>query len=331
MPGPQPESAVIVGCGSIGRRHARNLRAAGVTGLLLVDDDGAAAEALARDCGGRVAPSLDDALKQGVAAAFICTPSNLHVRDATRAAAAGADLFIEKPLSHSLDGIDELVATADGRGLVTMVACNMRFHPGPRAVKRLLDEGVIGTVVAARIHTGSYLPRWRPSQDYRRSYSASASHGGAILDCIHEIDLALWYFGPASLHSCAAVAAWPVGLDTDGLAELLLRHEHGVLASVHLNFIQRDYSRSCLVIGTEGTIEWVFRDREVRVFAPDGAIRERCAEPADWDMNEMYVDEMGHFLAAARRRTETMNPIRNGVAALRLAIEARGRVREVAL
>jgi predicted dehydrogenase len=323
------EPVLIVGCGSIGRRHARNLQALGATQIQLVDADRAAAEAVADECGAQVAVSLDAALERGAASVFICTPSDVHIATARRAAAAGADLFIEKPLSHSLAGVSELVQTADDRQLVTMVACNMRFHPGPRAVKRLLDEHAIGDVIAARVHTGSYLPGWRPQQDYRRSYSASASHGGAILDCIHEIDLALWYFGPARLHSCAAIPAGSIDLETDGLAELILQHHRGVLASVHLNFVQRDYSRSCVVIGTDGTIEWQFRDHEVRVLGTDGTVRERIAEPAGWDMNQMYVDEIAHFVDAMQTRQPTTNPIAAGAATLQIALDARVRGREV--
>lgn len=325
----RPEPVVVVGCGSIGRRHVRNLRAAGVERLQVVDADRGAADTVARECGASVAASLEEALQRGAARAFICTPSHLHVQQARTAAEAGVDLFIEKPLSHSLEGVDALATLAAERRVVTMVGCNMRFHPGPRAVKRLLDERAIGSVIAARVYTGSYLPRWRPWQDYRRSYSASADHGGAILDCIHEIDLALWYFGPAAVRACATVPASSIGLDTDGLAELILSHDRGVLSSVHLNFLQRDYARSCVVIGTEGTIEWSFRDREVRVLGPSGDICQRIAEPEQWDMNQMYVDELAHFLDASRKRVPTMNPVGEAAAALRVAVEARSRGRQV--
>lgn len=317
------EPVVIAGCGSIGRRHAANLKAAGVQRLFTVDIDPAAARRLAAETGAEACPSLEEALSRGAATAFICTPTALHMSQALQAVDAGADLFVEKPLSHSDDGVSRLVSLAEERNVVTMVGCNMRFHPGPRTIKQLLTRSAIGEVVAARIHTGSYLPRWRPWQDYRESYSASPEQGGAILDCIHEIDLAAWYLGPAVVHSCLTVPAWPIALKTDGLAELLLRHRSGVLTSVHLNFIQRDYSRSCLIIGTEGTIEWTFRDREVRVFGDDGSIRDRIAEPADWDMNRMYQDELVHFIDATERRSQTDNPVTVAAETLRLALAAR--------
>ena len=142
----------------------------------------------------------------------------------------------------------------------------MRFHPGPATIKRLLGQGAIGEVIAARIQSGSFLPRWRTQQHYHGSYSASPLWGGALLDCIHEIDLALWYFGSATIAGAATLPAKSLGLETDGLAEIILEHGTGVLCSVHLNFVQRDYRRTCQVIGSEGTIYWDLADHCVEVF-----------------------------------------------------------------
>ena len=153
-----------------------------------------------------------------------------------------------------------------------MVGCNMRFHPGPATVRRLLEEKALGTPLCARLQTSSFLPRWRPEQDYRKSYSASPDSGGAILDCIHEIDLADWYFGPGIVLASAILPASCLGLTTDGAAEILISHDSGVLASVHLNFMQRDYRRGCQIAGTDGTIYWDFAMRYVEVFGEDGTL-----------------------------------------------------------
>jgi predicted dehydrogenase len=204
-----------------------------------------------------------------------------------------------------------------------MVGCNMRFHPGPATVKRLLDERAIGEAVAARIETGSFLPRWRPWQNYRESYSASPQSGGAILDCIHEIDLALWYFGSARVLAAAHLPAGVIGLQTDGLAEILLAHDSGTLSSVHLNFVQRDYRRCCHIIGSEGTLYWNFTERRVTVFDSEGNLARTYEEPAGWDVNTMYMDELTHFLSAVSCGTESMNPLEGGISALRIALTAR--------
>lgn len=315
----------VLGCGSIGRRHLHNLAALGERDLLAFDPDTAALRALQDETGACCCDDLQDVWRRHPQVAIVTAPTNLHVELALAAARQGCHLFIEKPLSHSLDGIDALLGKAARRRLVTMVACNMRFHPGPITVKRLIEEGAVGRVIAARVHTGSYLPCWRPWQDYRHSYSASPEWGGAILDLIHEIDLALWYFGPGRVAAAAYLPADVIGLETDGLAEILVRHESGVLSSLHLNFMQRDYRRSCQVIGSEGTIYWDFEDRRVRVYGAEGGLSAEYPEPPGWEANQMYLDELSHFLECVRSGRPTVNPVTGGRDALQLALAAKAK------
>jgi predicted dehydrogenase len=316
--------ALVLGCGSIGTRHLHNLRALAVPALAVVEPDATRRARAAAEAGAAAFADLDAGLAWRPDLAVVATPTAGHAAAALRAARAGCHLFVEKPLSHTPEGLAELAAEAEARGLVTLVGCNMRFHPGPARVKALIDGGAVGRVLAARLQAGSYLPRWRPGQDYRAGYSAATDQGGAILDCIHEIDLALWYSGPARLAACLRRPAASLGLETDGLAELLLEHDSGVVSSVHLNFVQRDYRRGCQVIGTEGTLYWDFAERRVDLYGPDGARGRSFAEPPGWQLNQMYLDEMDHFLDRVRQRRPTVNSIAGGAAALAIALAARG-------
>lgn len=314
---------LLIGCGSIGMRHLRNLKSLRIENLMAFDTVADRREHAQQECGARPFDSLDAALRSGADVAFVTTPTHLHVPIALQAARAGCHLFIEKPLSHTLEGIGDLLKEIDSRCLISLVGCNMRFHPGPATVKRLLGDKVVGEVIAARIQTGSFLPRWRPWQDYRQSYSASPEWGGAILDCIHEIDLALWYFGPANVVGAACLPAKMIGLEADGLAEIILCHESGMLSNVHLNFVQRDYRRTCQVIGSQGTIYWDFSNHQVVVYGADGQLARSLPEPDGWQVNQMYVDEMAHFLQAVQTGSQTVNPISGGLAALHIALTAK--------
>jgi predicted dehydrogenase len=314
----------ILGCGSIGRRHSRNVVSLAHPDVCLYDMDSGRGKDLAAELSVNAAATLDDVWAWRPSVAIVATPSFLHVPLALEAARRGCDLFVEKPLGSTLKGIPELLAEARARQLVTLVGCNMRFHPGPATVKRLLEERGIGDVISARLQTGSYLPAWRPDQDYRAGYSASVARGGgALLDCIHEIDLALWYFGRARLSAAVVRPAVSLGLDADGFAELLLEHENGVVSSVHLNFVQRDYRRSCQVIGSTGTIYWDFADNSVVVRRGEEA--EAMSLPAGWQPDQMYVDEMTHFLDCVSSRRATTAPLDEGRAALEIALAARAR------
>ena len=315
---------VVLGCGSIGRRHLRNLQGLGYTELLAYDPASQARRMTKEEIGLPTLSSLDEVWAKKPEVALVTAGTQAHVDLGLEAASHGCHLFIEKPLSHSIDSrLHRLLSEVEKRNLITMVACNMRYHPGPMAVKALLESGSVGEIVAARIQTGSYLPRWHPDTDYQQSYSASPEWGGAVLDCIHEIDLALWYFGPAKLAGAACLGAGTLGLESDGLAEILLRHGSGVLSSIHLNFVQRDYKRSCQIIGSRGTIYWDFNDRQVNVFGEDGQAVKRLGEPQGWELNQMYVEELKHFLHSVESHSATTNPISRSIGTLELALAAR--------
>jgi predicted dehydrogenase len=90
-----------------------------------------------------------------------------------------------------------------------------------------------------------------------------------------------------------------------------------------LNFVQHDYRRTCQVIGSEGTIYWDFSERKVQLYGPSGQLTQTWPEPEDWQVNQMYLDELDHFLQAVRTRTPTVNPVGNGIATLQVALAAR--------
>ena len=321
---------LVLGCGSIGTRHLRNLRQLGLREVAAFDISASRRAVIRQDLGLWVPETLEAAWDYGPDVVVVATPPQHHVALALEAVRRGCRVFLEKPLSHSADGVPELCTEIDRRGVQSMVACNMRFHPGPAIVKRLIEDRAVGAPIAARLHTGSYLPRWRPAQDYRTSYSASPDVGGAVLDCIHELDLALWYLGPAQLRGAVVRPARSLGLEADGLAEILLEHDCGAISSVHLNFVQRDYRRSCQIVGEKGTLAWDFEVREIRRYGEDGALAERLSEPAGWELNQMYLDEIRHFLGACQRGRPAMNPIQEAAVTLQLALETRARERAAA-
>lgn len=316
-------SFVVLGAGSIGLRHLKNLRALGVRRLACFEPDAARRESAAQDLPVPFHGDLEAIWEFRPDAVLVAAPTQFHLPLARAAVERGIHLFVEKPLAHASEGLAALTEEAERRELVTMVGCNLRFHPGPATVRRLLKAETIGKVLWARLQTSSYLPRWRPTQDYRQSYSASPEWGGAILDCIHEIDLALWLFGSGELLAAAVAPATTLGLEADGLAELLVRHQSGVLSSVHLDFVQHDYRRGCQIAGTRGTVYWDFQEKRVRTYDAAGQPGPHYDEPSDWEINQMYLDEMDHFLDCVRTGHPTMNPLRGGVEALDLALAAR--------
>ena len=287
---------LVLGFGSIGKRHLRNLLKLGVQDVAVFDvRDDRRKEASERFSVPAFA-DLNLALSSNVKVALICTPTSLHLSNALAAARAGSHLFIEKPLSNSLLGVDELLEEAQQRKLVTLVGCNFRFHVALQRVKGLLEQEVIGKVISARAQFGQYLPDWHPWEDYRGSYSAqSALGGGVILDRIHEFDYLRWLLGEFQEVYSIAEHLSHLDIDTEDVAEIILRFVNGVIGSLHLDYVRRTYDSSLEIVGEQGIIQWSYQKQNVRWYTTDNSMWESKDWP-DYDGNEMYLAEMRHFL-----------------------------------
>ncbi len=321
MPDLSSHRILVLGGGSIGKRHAMNLRLLGQREIAMMEPDAIRRTALEKELGVETFPDVPGALAAfHPTIVFVCSPTREHVSQALLAAEAHVDLFIEKPLSYSMDGITELEqATADR---IVMIGCNMRFHPGPRTVKEWIDAGMIGEITKAKFWTESCLPDWRPQTDYRKSYSADPLQGGVLLDCIHEIDLALWVCGPATLESATVKPATSIGLTVDGEAVMRLTHAHNVTSDVSVSFVKKGYERGCIIEGEDGRIAWEY-GAGVRLEGSDGTRRESFPEPPQWESNQMYLDEVASFLTCMENRSPTFSGLREGKAALMIALAAR--------
>ncbi len=233
-------------------------------------------------------------------------------------------MFIEKPLSHTWDRCQELADLVRERNLTTMIGCQFRFHPLLLSLRRQLSAGRIGTVLGARAEWGEYLPGWHPWEDHRQSYSARADlGGGVILTLIHPLDYLYWLFGPVAEVS-AQVRTIP-SLETsvpDDWADVSLRFNSGVLAQVHLDFVQKPAVHRLQVTGDAGTALWDNHAGTLHWQAPDGSTElERV--PADFERNTMFLDEMRHFLDCVRQGRDSDLPLADGMAVLDIALQAK--------
>jgi predicted dehydrogenase len=315
---------LVIGGGSIGSRHLKNLSALGVDQLALVEPDEPRRTALANEVNAVGFSDMKAGFDWQPDFVVIATPSHLHDAAALMAARRGLDLFIEKPLAHTANHLDELSALVVQKNLISMVGCNIRFHPGPMAIKELLENGKLRKILFSRIQVGSYLPEWRPTQDYRRNYAAKAeTGGGCILDCIHEIDLALWYLGPASRVFCHAAHVSSLEIETEDVASIILQHTSGATSEIHLDYVQRSYQRDCQIVGELGSIFWDFNDGNVRFYDAGDRKGTVLAQLENWSTNDMYVAEMKHFLSCIESRKQTTLPIPDGTDLMRLVFAAK--------
>jgi predicted dehydrogenase len=184
-------------------------------------------------------------------AVVVATDTTRHLADATRALAAGADVLIEKPLSPTVAGIKEFAELSVASGRRVFVACNLRFDAGLQLFRKQLSE--IGRIHAVRIECQSYLPSWRPGTDYRRSYSASAQQGGVLRDLIHEIDYAIWLFGPPMAVIGHVKNSGVLEIEAEESADLIWEAQSGATVSLRLDYLTHTPRRRMQALASVGS------------------------------------------------------------------------------
>ena len=310
---------LIVGFGSIGKRHFDNLKQLGNVEVSILSRRNLNLPDT------RVYSSVEEACRESFDAVIIANETSLHIPTAIKFAEKEYNLFIEKPLSHTFKNVDRLVDLVSQHNLKVMTGCNMRFHPVISSAEGLIREHRIGRTISARAEVGQYLPDWRPERDYRNSYSASKERGGGvILDLIHELDYTCWFFGDVSKIFSMSGKRSDLEIKTEDIAEILMEFENSIIAEVHLDYIQRRPSRNFKIVGTSGTICADLTSNKVEIFDIANHNWEVVNLDTGFDRNKMYLDEMKHFVKYIQGKiTEPMISLRDGVKVLQIALAAK--------
>jgi predicted dehydrogenase len=308
--------AAILGIGSIGRRHARNLSKL-VKKIHAYDPIGSSDLDLA--CPVVDFADAEEAIKDADLV-VISSPHSAHLEQMRLCCKHRKHFLVEKPIASSVFGLDQILI--DSQDLVTQVGYNLRFHPTVIAAKRTIDEGEIGKVLHASFEYGSYLPSWRPGKNYKENYAASVVDGGIILDDIHEIDLSCFLLGyPKRIH-CVSTNTRSLGITHEDMADMTFTGQPGSHTSViHMDYLQRIPTRRFKIIGTAGTVECDLNTASLAVKTIDGV---RSLRESEYDPNIMYEREISHFVASVRDHTpDPTLTVDVGVRTLRIALLAR--------
>src|SRR5690606_9752000 len=252
----QAQRILVCGVGSAGERHIRNLLALGYEQIALYRQRHLPLRTLAQTF--PTYTSLREALTDfAPTVVFVTNPTAQHLDVALPAARAGCHLFIEKPVSHTLTGLETLQEALAANERFAMVGYMMRFHPLLQQVQRWLVAGELGRPLWVRTTWGEHVPDWHPWEDYRQSYAVQrAAGGGAALTLSHELDTLIWLFGPAVAQTAMLNHHSPLDMDAEQALDLLFRFANGVTANVHLDYWQRPPHRQWELVGTHGRIHF---------------------------------------------------------------------------
>jgi predicted dehydrogenase len=242
--------------------------------------------------------------------AIISNPTSQHVITIRQLLSLNCPLFIEKPLADSLN-VDNILSEVKEKGIITYVACNLRFLESIKYIKEQLNQGT-KRLNEANIYCGSYLPDWRPG-DFRNYYSTKPELGGGVhLDLIHELDYMYWLFGNPASVSKTLTKNSSIDVDVYDYANYTLVYEN-FSASVILNYYRRDPKR---------TLELLFNDETWEVDLRQNSVISggRILFQSRQTIADTYYDQMSYFIDNVKKGKPSFNSIEDSYNVLKICL-----------
>lgn len=284
----------IIGFGSIGNRHYQNLRKFGEEAVVLtkrrdVSDINSAA-------------TWEDFKAAGpYSAIFVTNETAKHLETINRALELNPKaLFVEKPITHNFDGLDELIEKIKQSGVSFWVGYNLHFFPPLIRVKEIIDSGQLGKIHYLRAAVGQDLSEWRP-RDYHLCYSSKADQGGGVmLDLVHDINYPAWLLGEKlKAEACVMKRISNLGIEVEDCVDSIFSTDSGALVSVHQDYLRVPYKRSLEAEGNLASLSWDTDANLIRVFGKDKT--RLISEEISIERNQMYEKEIEFFLESIKK------------------------------
>lgn len=305
----------FAGLGSIGTRHLRNVCALldsrgdtykidlyrSSTGKKLSDD-------IAHYVNGEFLFSDNLPLNAKYDIVFVTNPTSMHYQTLLKFKENTKSFFVEKPVFDTTE-IDESIFDVL-KDTTCYVACPLRYNP---VLKYVRENIPLKEVIAARAISSSYLPDWRPGQDYRKCYSAHRDMGGGVgIDLIHEWDYLTAFFGmPKKIFSIQEKIS-ALEIDSDDIAIYIAKTET-ITIELHLDYFGRKTIRTLDLFMPEDTIHCDILNGHIEYL--------KSGKKLDFDSerNISQMLEIEHFFDIINNKITNDNTLEHSLDVLKLA------------
>lgn len=317
---------LIVGFGSIGKRHLRIARDLFPNADIQILRHRKVDSIPSRANGNFF--NIEDATKFLPQIAILANPATHHLDVANALADIGVHLLIEKPLASSIRGVKGLVEKCDRHLSVLMIGYNLRFLSSLKHFRNSIRKGGIGNVLSVRCEVGQDLPSWRPGKDYQNGVSARRDLGGGVLlELSHEIDYLRWIFGEIEWVKASLSTQSKLDIDVEDTAHLVVGFESKgkgevLIASINMDFIRQDHTRICLAIGEKGSLRWNGLTGEVEYYKSASKKWELIFKGKD-NIDDSYLFQWRHFISCIKEKKDPLVSGEDGEKVLEIIEAAR--------
>ena len=296
-------SAVIIGCGSIGQRHVRNLKKIGINSIIALRSHKGHYQELPEDIDIIEVNELEEVRSYKPEIAIISNPTSMHIEAVKKIVPYVKGVFIEKPISDSSFGVNELDKLLLKNNVVSFVGYNLMFHPILEVIKTFVDNEDVGSIINFQCQAGQWLPDWHPYEDFKKAYYSNKDLGGGVsLTLIHEIHLALELAGLPKEVIGIISPSESLDIDVDVQSDLMIKHRDGAVSQIHLDYLQRPYHRNGLISFERGWLSYDFS--QMQVIAQTHTDKKPLViwSNLDYDNNLMYIKQMEKFIQYVEER-----------------------------
>lgn len=312
------QKILIIGLGSIGTRHCKNLLTLGYTNITAVTSKLVLPDFFASV---KIATHLETILKeQQFTHCFICSPTSLHLPHLNAVLDSGIKhIYLEKPISHNWIGLEEVQNKIERLSAEVYVGYDLRFDEGIQKVKALLQSPEIGQPISVITHVGQYLPDWRPYEDYTKGMSAKVETGGGVLlDLVHEFDYLTWWLGHCQSVGGIVHHHPALKIETEDTAQVLLNFSNQVSAMVQLDYWQPSLSRFSIITCTKSSIHLNLAKQSILV---QYHLEKRMEE---WRYNQKRDERFQKIISAFMQgETSSLASFVQGMESLKIALAAK--------
>ncbi len=310
---------LLIGLGSIGKRHLTNILNLGYTNVSIVTRSGILSEPFTQLT---VYSTVEKALQETqFEAAIVCTPTAQHTQVVLQLLNANIPyIYLEKPVSHSYHNIQAIYDLVEKNNTHFVIGYDLHFDIGLQKVKELFAANTIGNLISANAQVGQYLPDWRPQEDYTKGMSAKTETGGGVmLDLVHEFDYLHWLIGEVETIACIHKNSGALAIETEDIAEVLLKFKNGVIGTIHLDYLQQKLVRNCMFTGSTGTIFWNLGENKVNWINQQKEDFEFSYK--GFERNDRFMAIMKSFLENAT--DDRLTSLKDGLASLQMVLAAK--------
>ena len=270
----------------------------------------------------------DEALASKPDMVWIANPNLLHIQTAIKAARNGADLFIEKPLSANLQGIDEFQSIVRENNNYVYVGFQNRFNPVIKELKNIVAQGTYGRLMDVYAEVGELVTSMHRYQDYRTMVETRSDMGGGVVMCqIHEIDYLYYLFGmPNEIYSVGGQYS-SLEIDVEDTVTTLMHYDYGIgrfPVTLHQDYSQYPPRRKGRIIFENGRVEFDLLKPEITIDAGD---THKVVHYPEFQRNDMFLEEVRNVVEGWREKRKPFVSLADGMASLRLGLAIKESIR----